>query len=154
MCVGLQTQNFEFLSSQTIFFKIFNNSISHMYDLDYIVLQHSIRIFISFQKIYIFTRLFSTDFVLSYIFCWGRSKFSLWSNNLLNAILFSLTPTFITIPFLILNHKLHLQSQEISFINVLTLFIFVIIPLLTHSKHIFSQIRHQQCYNFHYIYLN
>ena len=39
-------------------------------------------IFISFQKIYTFARLFSTDFVLLYIFCLGTSKLSLWSKTI------------------------------------------------------------------------
>ena len=56
--------------------------MSHMHDLDYIILQHSNTHFISFQKIYTSTQLFSIDFVLLYIFCWGKSKFNLRSKKI------------------------------------------------------------------------
>ena len=40
-CGGLQTQNFEFLFSRTIFYLVLSFSISHMYGLDYIILQQA-----------------------------------------------------------------------------------------------------------------
>ena len=66
-------------ANKFFFFWILSFSISYMYDLEHIIWQQSDTNFISCQKAYTFTRLFSTDFVLLYIFRRGRWRFSLQS---------------------------------------------------------------------------
>ena len=66
-------------ANKFFFFWILSLSISYMYDLEHIIWQQSDTNFISCQKAYTFTRLFSTDFVLLYIFRRGRWRFSLQS---------------------------------------------------------------------------
>ena len=75
----LKTLNFYFREQIFFFFWILSLSISYMYDLEHIIWQQSDTNFISCQKAYTFTRLFSTDFVLLYIFRRGRWRFSLQS---------------------------------------------------------------------------
>ena len=58
---GASTQNFEHFFTPTFFFQIFSCSNSHLYDLDYIILQYSNTHFYNLSD---FTKLFSTDFLL------------------------------------------------------------------------------------------
>ena len=80
--MGLKAQNLEFFFLPTNFFFEFGATQSPTCMIYILYCNILIHIFIKFQNIYTFSRLFSTDFVSLYIFNKGRSKFSLLSKTI------------------------------------------------------------------------
>ena len=80
-CVwGFKLKMLHIYFPKQFFFRILSRSISHMIHITlyWNILTH---MFVSFQKIYTFTRLFSRDFVLLCIFCKGIDQNVVFGQN-------------------------------------------------------------------------
>ena len=79
---GFKAKTLNFYFPEQIFFRILTCSISHMYNLDYFILKHSdTNVYKLSENTYFYQVIFH-KICLLYIFCWGRSKFGLWSKTI------------------------------------------------------------------------